>query len=207
MTNPDKGDLVTRLLDAATSLSRAAVYAGGAITIASVLLISFDVIARKFLGFTTGGADELSSYAFAISTAWALSFAALQRANVRIDFIYQHLPIRLAALLDWVALVTTAVFVAILTRYAYEVLAASLIQGSHANTPLATPLWIPQGLWFLGFVWFCIVLALMLVRASTALVTGDIAALRALCGVRSSEQEAEEEAASGERIIRSEQQP
>lgn len=207
MTDPDRGSLVIRLIDAAARLSRGAVYAGGAITIASVLLISFDVVARKFFGFTTRGADELSSYAFAISTAWALAFATLQRANVRIDFIYQHLPVRIAAVLDWVALVTLAVFAAILTRYAYEVLAASWIQGSHANTPLATPLWIPQGLWFSGFVWFCAVLALMLVRASTALVTGDLAAVRDLCGVRSSEQEAEEEAASGERIIRSEQQP
>lgn len=207
MTHSEKYGRLTRLIDAATILSRAAVYAGGAITIASVLLISFDVIARKFFGFTTRGADELSSYAFAISTAWALSFASLQRANVRIDFIYQHMPVRLAAILDWVALVTLAVFVAILTRYAYEVLAASWIQNSHANTPLATPLWIPQGLWFLGFVWFCVVLALMLVRASSALVTGDLAAVQTLCGVRSSEQEAEEEAASGERIIQSEQQP
>jgi TRAP-type C4-dicarboxylate transport system permease small subunit len=203
----ERRDLVVRLVDAATSLSRAAVYAGGAITIASVLLISFDVVARKFFGFTTGGADELSSYAFAVSTAWAMSFATLQRANIRIDFIYQHLPVRLAALLDWVALVTLAVFVAILTRYAYEVLAASWIQDSAANTPLATPLWIPQGLWFLGFVWFCIVLALMLVRASMLLVTGDIVAMQTLCGVRSSEQEADDEAASGERIIQSEQRP
>jgi TRAP-type C4-dicarboxylate transport system permease small subunit len=207
MTNSDRDGLVTRLLAAATAMSRGAVYAGGAITIASVLLISFDVIARKFLGFTTGGADELSSYAFAISTTWAMSFAALQRANVRIDFIYQHQPVRLAAVLDWVALVTLAVFVAILTRYAYEVVAASWIQNSHANTPLATPLWIPQGLWLAGFVWFCVVLALMLARASTALVTGDLAAMQALCGVRTSQQEAEEEAASGERIIQSEQRP
>jgi TRAP-type C4-dicarboxylate transport system permease small subunit len=207
MTHSPPDGLVPRLIHIATRLSHAAVYVGGAITIASVLLISFDVIARKFLGFTTRGADELSSYAFAISTTWAMSFATLQRANVRIDFVYQHLPVRLAALLDWIALVTLAVFVAILTRYAYEVLAASWIQNSHANTPLATPLWIPQGLWFAGFVWFCIVLALMLARASTALVTGDLAALQALCGVRSSEQEAEEEAASGERIIQSEQRP
>jgi TRAP-type C4-dicarboxylate transport system permease small subunit len=206
MTHSPPDGLVPRLITLATRLSHAAVYAGGAITIASVLLISFDVVARKFFGFTTRGADELSSYAFAISTTWAMSFATLQRANVRIDFIYQNLPVRLAALLDWVALVTLAVFVAILTRYAYEVLAASWIQNSHANTPLATPLWIPQGLWFAGFVWFCVVLALMLVRASTALVTGDLAGLQALCGVRSSEQEAEEEAASGERIIQSEKQ-
>ena len=79
-------------------------------TIASVLLISFDVLARKFFGFTTGGADELSSYAFAISTSWALAFATLQRANVRVDVVYQYLPVRVSAVLDWIALVALGVF-------------------------------------------------------------------------------------------------
>ena len=40
------------------TLSRIAVWCAGALTIASVLLISFDVLARKFLGFTTGGAEN-----------------------------------------------------------------------------------------------------------------------------------------------------
>ena len=56
----------------ATVLSQYAVWVAGALLIASVLLITFDVIARKFWGFTSGGADELSSFAFAISTSWAL---------------------------------------------------------------------------------------------------------------------------------------
>ena len=50
-----------------------------------------------------------------------------------------------------------------------------------------------------------VVLALMLLRASTALVTGDIATLKALCGVRSAEEEAQEEADAGERLIKGEQ--
>ena len=29
----------------------------------------------------------------------------------------------------------------------------SWAQKSAANTPLATPLWIPQGLWLLGLAW------------------------------------------------------
>ena len=79
------------------------------------------------------------------------------------------------------------------------------MQNSAANTPLATPLWIQQGLWALGLFWMCLVLALMLLRASTALVTGDIASLKALCGVRSAEEEAQEEADAGERLIKGEQ--
>lgn len=190
----------------ANALSRWAVWAGGALTIASVLLISFDVLARKFLGFNTGGADELSSYAFAISTSWSLAFATLQRANVRVDVIYHLLPARLAAFLDWVSLVALGVFLTFLTWYAVDVVAASWVQNSAANTTLATPLWIPQGLWFIGLVWMCVVLALMLVRASVALVTGDIPTLQEICGVRSAQEEAEEEAATGERLVNAERQ-
>jgi TRAP-type C4-dicarboxylate transport system permease small subunit len=196
--------LLGRLLRRAESLSHGAVWFGGALTLASVLLICFDVFARKFFGFTTGGADELSGYAFAISTSWALALVVLHRANVRVDVLYQHLPVRLSALLDWLSLVALGVFMVFLTYHASFVLQTSWLQKAAANTPLATPLWVPQALWVIGLVWMCLVLTLLLIRASIALVTGDLATVKALCGVRSAEEEAQEEAIAGERMIRGE---
>ncbi len=201
MTQSSRYPLLSSLYQRAEGLSHAAVLLGGALTLASVLLICFDVLARKFLGFTTGGADELSGYAFAISTTWALAFTILQRANVRVDVLYQKLPVRVCGLLDWLSLVAMAVFIASLTWHGWDVMATSWTQGAAANTPLATPLWIPQGLWVAGLIWMCVVLALMLLRASVALVTGDLQAVRELCGVRSAVEEASEEAAIGERIV------
>ncbi len=195
---------VERLLCRANTLSLGAAWFGGAITLASVLLICFDVLVRKFFGFTTGGADELSGYAFAISTSWSLAFVVLHRGNVRVDALYQLLPVRVSAVLDWLSLVALGVFMVFLTYYASFVVDTSWTQSSAANTPLATPLWIPQGLWFLGLVWMCLVLALMLVRASVALVTGDIPTIKGLCGVRSAEEEAEEEAETGARLVKGE---
>jgi len=201
MTHPHHFSFLGRLSRLAERLSLGAVWAGGALTLASVLLISFDVLARKFLGFNTGGADELSSYAFAISTSWALAFATLQRANVRVDVLYQYLPVRLCAVLDWLSLVGLGVFMVVLTWYAMDVAGASWLQNATANTTMATPLWIPQGLWLLGLVWMCVVVTLMLVRASLALVTGDMALVKEICGVRTAQEEADEEAASGARIV------
>ncbi len=195
---------VERLLRRANALSLGAAWFGGAITLASVLLICFDVLVRKFFGFTTGGADELSGYAFAISTSWSLAFVVLHRGNVRVDALYQLLPVRVSAVLDWLSLVALGVFMVFLTYYASFVVDTSWTQSSAANTPLATPLWIPQGLWFLGLVWMCLVLALMLVRASVALVTGDTPTIKGLCGVRSAEEEAEEEAETGARLVKGE---
>lgn len=204
MTDNTRFQFLARALASANRLSQGAVWVGGALTLGSVALICFEVLARKLFGFSMGGADELSGYAFAISTSWALAFAVINRANVRVDAIYLMMPVRVAAVLDWIALVATGVFMVYLTRYAYEVVATSWLQQSAANTPLATPLWVPQGLWLVGLVWMCIVLALMLARASCALVTGDLETLKAICGVRSAQEEAEEEAASGERIIQGE---
>ena len=204
MTRPEQFRILGALLRRAESFSRVAVWVGGALTLASVLLISFDVVARKFFGFTTGGADELSSYAFAISTSWALAFATLQRANVRVDVLYQYLPVRLSALLDWISLVALGVFMVYLTYYAMEMAQTSWVRDSAANTPLATPLWIPQGLWMLGLLWMCITVALMLVRASLALAAGDLDLVKQVCGVRSAQEEADEEAAAGERMVKGE---
>lgn len=202
MTPSENFRVLGKLLRCAETFSRIAVWVGGALTLASVLLISFDVLARKFLGFTTGGADELSSYAFAISTAWALAFATLQRANVRVDVLYQYFPVRVSALMDWIALVALGIFMVYLTYFAMEMVQTSWGSNSTANTPLATPLWIPQGLWLLGLAWMCITVALMLVRASLALVTGDLELVKEICGVRSTQEEAEEEAIAGERMVK-----
>jgi len=196
--------LLGRLLRQADRLSLRAAWFGGALTLASVFLICFDVIVRKFFGFTVGGSDELSGYAFAISTSWSLAFVVLHRGNVRVDVLYLLLPVRLSALLDWISLVALGVFLVFLTYYASIVAQTSWLQNSSANTPLATPLWIPQGLWVIGLVWMCLVLTLMLIRASVALVTGDIEAVKTLCGVRTSEEEAEEEAIAGERMVKGE---
>lgn len=197
--------VLSRLLAQARRFSRAAVWVGGGLTLASVLLIAYDVCMRRLFDISIGGADELSSYAFAISISWALAFTALERANVRVDVLYQYLPVRISALLDWIALVTLGVFSVYLTFYAYDVAMTSWTHDSAANTPLATPLWLPQTLWVLGLAWFSVVLALMLIRSSIALVTGDIETLKLLCGVRSAQEEAAEEAAIGERLVRGEQ--
>ena len=110
MTDVSKPSWLGQALAWAARLSRIGVWVGGSLTLASVLLISYDVIVRRLFGVTMGGSDELSSYAFAISTSWALAYTALERANVRVDVVYQHLPVRVAAVLDWVALVSLGVF-------------------------------------------------------------------------------------------------
>lgn len=177
-----------------------AVWIGGALLLASASLVSIDVTIRKLFGLSVGGADEISGYAFAIGVAWAFPFALLRRANVRIDALYQHMPARVAAILDLVALIALAVFVTVLTRYAWEVVAGSWNLGALSNSQLKMPLWIPQGLWFLGLALFFATTAVLTLRTALALLSGDLATVRALAGARSIEEEAADEAAYGKTL-------
>jgi TRAP-type mannitol/chloroaromatic compound transport system permease small subunit len=187
-------NILDRWLGLTGRLSRYGVWFGGALVLASAFLVAFDVIVRKLFVFTIGGADELSGYAFAIGTTWALAFTLLQRANVRVDALYIRLPAALQAVLDLVALLALGFFVGLLTWQAWAVLETSLAFDARATTPLQTPLWMPQSLWLAGLVLFAFTWLPLLLRALLALLTGDLATVRRLAGARTIEEDAAAEA-------------
>ncbi len=57
--------------------------------------ITFDVIARRFFGFSSQATTELTGYALAFGISWALAHALTSRAHIRIDVLINHLPDRL----------------------------------------------------------------------------------------------------------------
>jgi len=187
--------VLDRALKAADWLSLRAVWAGGALLLLAAFTVSVDVLLRKLFAVSLGGADELSGYAFAIGTAWAFAFALLRRANVRVDALYQHLPPKLCALLDILALLALGWFVAYLAYFGWQVLETSWSLSARSNSALKVPLWIPQALWFGGLAVFLATLALLLARSLQALLAGDWNAIHALLGARSIQEDAEEEAA------------
>lgn len=188
----------------ASRLSRYAIWFGGALMLAAALLVSGDVIARKLFVVSLGGADELSGYAFAIGTTWALAFTLLQRANVRVDALYIRLPRPVCAVLDIFALLSLGLFVGLLTWQAWAVLETSVAFSARATTPLATPLWIPQSLWLIGLLLFAFTWIPLLLRTVGALLGGDLATVGRLAGARSIEEDAAAEASHTVHIERSE---
>ncbi|WP_298722038.1 TRAP transporter small permease [uncultured Ferrovibrio sp.] len=187
--------LLDRWLGLADRFSRYAIWFGGALVLASAILVSVDVLIRKLFLISMGGADELSGYAFAIGTTWALAFTLLRRANVRVDALYTRLPQPVCAVLDIAALISLGLFIALLTWQAWSVLDTSLAFDARATTPLATPLWMPQILWLLGLILFMFTLIPLLLRAFFALLGGDLATVRRLAGARTIEEDAADEAA------------
>jgi TRAP-type C4-dicarboxylate transport system permease small subunit len=163
---------------------------GGSLIFLGAVLVSIDVVLRKLFALTVGGADELSGYALAIGSAWAFAFALLERVNVRVDALYQRFSPRIAGLFDLFALLALALFVGMVTWFGFDVAWTSLVRGSLSNTQLTTPLWIPQGLWFLGMAFFFGTLLLLIVRSAQAWFAADFEWMRRHVGARSIEEDA-----------------
>lgn len=180
-------------LRAADRASTAAALAGGVLILASAGLVSLDVLLRKFTAVTVGGADELSGYALAIGSTWAFAFVMLNRGNVRIDALYQHLPRRVAAGCDLLALLALLAFASLVAWYGWAVMSYAWQIGSRSNSSLAVPLAIPLTLWWAGYGWFVACGLLLLARSVAALAAGDLATVNRLIGARSVRDEAADE--------------
>lgn len=171
------------------TVSNWAVWIAGLSLLLCAIMVTVDVLFRKFFSMTMSGSDEVSGYVFAASTTWAYSYCLLNRSNVRIDVLYNFLPIRIRAILDMVGIALLLVYMAYLTRKAYDVFWTSYTGNSVSNTTLLTPLWIPQLAWFLGLLLFVITLTFMLLYTSVALLRREHALVQRIAGAMSTEEE------------------
>jgi TRAP-type C4-dicarboxylate transport system permease small subunit len=166
---------------------------GGALVLLAAVLIGIDVLMRKFLARSIGGADELAGYSLAIGTAWGLGAALLDRAHIRIDSLYVLFPQKLRLALDLLALVLLVGFFALTLWHGLGVLSQSWISNSHSQSALETPTVIPLALWIAGLASFVVVGVLLLLRAATLMAARDLRGAAQLISTRSAEEEVEDE--------------
>lgn len=166
---------------------------GGALVLLAAVLIGIDVLMRKFLARSIGGADELAGYALAIGTAWGLGATLLDRAHIRIDSLYVLFPQKLRLVLDAVAILLLVGFFALTTWHGLGVVSQSWTSGSRSQSALETPTILPQALWIVGLAAFVVVGVLLLLQALRTALSGDLRATAKLISTRSAEEEVEDE--------------
>ncbi|MEZ5853385.1 MAG: TRAP transporter small permease subunit [Hyphomicrobiaceae bacterium] len=181
--------MLDSLLGRARTISKAASWLGGLMMLLTAFVVTFDVLVRKLADFSLEGADELSGYAFAISTSWAFALGLLDRANVRIDGIYMLAPTALKAFLDFAALAALGLFLAAMLWSGWYMWLDSYQYEATSITSWRTPLAYPQALWMLGWLWFAVVLVLIVLRCIQAVLQGRPEDVVAVAGVRTLEEE------------------
>lgn len=154
----------------------------GVILLITAAFILLEILLRALRLPNLGGADEISGYIMAGVTAWGLAVALTERAHIRIDMAVSRMSDLWRDMVDVVALSTIAVIAVTVTFYGQGVIAKSLSNASRANTPLETPLWIPQAIWLTGWVWFSITACLITIIAICLFISRRSNVLRNLAG-------------------------
>ena len=148
------------------------------------VFILLDIVLRQ-TGGSFGGTDEVAGYVMAAITTWGLSYALLERAHVRIDVLRGVMQTAGKIFLDMVSLLSLAFVAVVLAVQSWHVLERTIQNDARANTPLETPLIIPQALWFGGLVWFALMASLLVLVACLAIVRRETALVEQSIGLQS----------------------
>lgn len=165
----------------------------GAIFLGLAFVVAIETISRKLFNVSLQGADELGGYALAVGSTLAFSLALLGRNHIRVDVFHEKFPPRVRALLNWISIVSLAVFALFIAWVAFKVIQDTTAYRSTAQTPWATPLIIPQGVWYAGLVIFALVACALAWRATRLLLNGDIPRLNSDFQPKSAKEELKEE--------------
>ncbi len=182
-----------KLMAGIRHFSRAGLWLGGALILIAAILIGIDVVLRAGFNTSIGGADELSGYALAIGTAWALGAALLDRAHIRIDSLYSLFPLRLRLVLDVFGIVLFTAFFGLVGWHGIGVFTQSWVAGSRSQSALETPLIIPQAAWLVGLAVFLVTALMLLAHALTLGVRGDLVEMSRTISTRSAAEEIDDE--------------
>jgi len=151
-----------------------------------------EMVTRKLFNFSLQGVDEIGGYTLAVTSALGFSYTLLARGHTRVDFLLSRLPVPLRAAMNALAMVSLSALSLFAVYRAFDVLSESIEFQSHSTSPLQTPMWIPQSLWFFGYVLFALAASGMAVHASMLLFS-DPARLNKVYGPPTLEEEIESE--------------
>jgi TRAP-type C4-dicarboxylate transport system permease small subunit len=175
-----------------SALATAMAYVAGWNYIACALFITFDVVARSLLGFSSAATIEVTGYMLAGGIAWGLAHTLARRAHIRVDVWVNRLPLRLRAVLHLFSLLLLGSFAVFCAWSAWALVDESLLFDAHDNSALRIPLVIPQGIWTFGIIAFCLMITVLALESALSLLLGRPAELDALLGSRTLEDETEE---------------
>ena len=115
-------------------------------------VIVYEVVCRYLFNSPTIWAQEISIYLYMWTMLAASSYTLQMKKHVNVDLVVDKLSGQVKTFTEIVSSTIGAIFCAIVSVQAYEMIAASVHFGKVSATPLRVPLWIPQSALLIGFV-------------------------------------------------------
>lgn len=165
----------------------------GVLFLIQALAVAVETLSRKLFNYSLQGVDELGGYFLACGAALACAVALIGRAHIRIDLLHDRFPRWLQTGMNGLSLLGIALCAGALLRMAWIALDESMLFNATAQTPWATPLWLPQTAWLIAIGIFTVVAVLELLRFLRLLVLRRINDINRVYGPRGSKEELQEE--------------
>lgn len=147
-----------------------ALVAGVAIAVLAAL-ITVDIVGRDVFGVSIQGTDEIGGYVLAFVGSLGMALTLLRRGHPRIELFFRFFPQVLRDGLHVLAQFAMACFAVFMAWHAWGELQTTLRFGAITNTPLQTPLWVPQLVWLTGMIFFALTACLTTLHATLLLAT------------------------------------
>lgn len=186
-------EMLEKTLKGTQAISLVLTWIGGTLIILSAFLVTLEVILRKVFNVSLGGADELSGYAFGIATAFSLAYALFERAHIRVDALFNVMPHVMQKIVNVLGLLLLIGFALVIVIMVWSMVADTLQNGSRSITPMRVPLAWPQIPWMIGWMFFVFSGVLLGLVAIKRMVAGDEAGANALIGVKTVDEQIEDE--------------
>lgn len=165
----------------------------GVVFLVLALAVAVESISRKVFSISLQGVDELGGYCLAIGGSLSFTVALLARAHIRIDILHDYFPRALRIVLNVLSVITLAISAGALTWMAWVAFSDSVLFHSSAQTPWATPLRYPQGLWVAALGTFFVTALVQLVRVAMLLGASRLDAVDHEFSPRGAKEEVAEE--------------
>lgn len=185
MQDPNLPVWPSKVVGALVRINYAIAVICGVVLLVTAVYVLAEILLRRFVGRGLGGTDEISGYVMAGVAAWGFSYALVERAHVRIDVFTGLLPKAGRSFFDLLALLSINFVAVLVTYWGWRVVSTTLTRGSRSNTPLETPMWIPQSIWLAGWAWLTIVSAILVLCLLTLMLARRWNEAQSVAGVAS----------------------
>ncbi|MBK5204753.1 MAG: TRAP transporter small permease [Polaromonas sp.] len=181
------------LLEATRAVARWGLWVGGSLMVIVAIMIGLDITLRVSFNESIDGTVEITQFALAISSTWALAGALLDRAHIRVDTAYARFPGAIRVVLDLLGLIAFFIVFALIFYFGLNLVMESWLNASRSESALQIPMVIPQVLWLIGIAFFLMSDLVLFVIAVRLILLGHTNTARDLIGMKTAEEEVQDE--------------
>jgi TRAP-type C4-dicarboxylate transport system permease small subunit len=161
---------VWRLIE---KISYTAGYASGWIIILILLLTMVEVVTRYVFHQPLILCDEFGGYSLFAISFLGLAYCAREKGHIRITFIVERMPTRVASWLRVGTLSLALLYAVVASKVSWDFLVGSFQRNMRSNSWMMTPLKWPQMALPIGFTLFSLVLILHIAKTIRKIQLGE----------------------------------